>query len=117
MVALRHIRHYLTEVRPSRGPDGTLQTALFPSPRGGHYTREAFWQIAQRYAAAAGIVPLPSPQSLRHSFASHLLQRGTELHDVQALLGHAYLSTTALYTHVSPSRALAAQHGSQPRAR
>jgi integrase/recombinase XerD len=116
-VALRHIRHYLTEVRPSRGPGGTLQTALFPSPRGGHYTREAFWQIVRRYAAAAGIVPLPSPQKLRHSFASHLLQRGAELHDVQALLGHAHLSTTALYAHVSPGRPRAAQHKSQPRAR
>jgi integrase/recombinase XerD len=92
------------------------ETALFASPRGGHFTREAFWQMVRRYAVAAGIVPLPSPHKLRHSFATHLLRGGADLRAVQAMLGHADLGTTEIYTHVAQDHVRAAHAKSHPRA-
>ncbi len=113
-VALEHLERYMREVRPAHARAG--EAALFASPRGGHYTREAFWNIVRRYATAAGIVPLPSPHKLRHSFATHLLRGGADLRAVQAMLGHADLATTEIYTHVAPDHVRAAHKKSHPRA-
>jgi integrase/recombinase XerD len=113
-VALDRVIRYVRDVRPRVArPD---ETALFVSPRGGHYTREAFWQMVRRYAVAAGIVPLPSPHRLRHSFATHLLRGGADLRAVQAMLGHADLGTTEIYTHVAHDHVRAAHAKSHPRA-
>jgi integrase/recombinase XerD len=113
-VALDRVARYVREVRPRIASAG--ETALFASPRGGHYTREAFWLIVRRCAVTAGIVPLPSPHKLRHSFATHLLRGGADLRAVQAMLGHADLGTTEIYTHVAQDHVRAAHAKSHPRA-
>jgi len=113
-VALDHATRYLRDGRGRSARPG--ETALFPSPRGGPFTRQAFWRIVRRCAVAAGIVPLPSPHKLRHSFATHLLRGGADLRAVQAMLGHADLGTTEIYTHVAPDHIRAAYDKSHPRA-
>jgi integrase/recombinase XerD len=116
-VALELVTQYLAAVRPRQAQaNGSDETALFVSPRGGHFTRESFWRMVRRYAVAAGIVPLPSPHKLRHSFATHLLRGGADLRAVQAMLGHADLGTTEIYTHVAPDHVRAAYDKSHPRA-
>jgi integrase/recombinase XerD len=113
-VALEHISRYVSEVRPRLAPAGA--TALFVSPRGRHFRREVFWRIVRKYAVVAGIVPLPSPHKLRHSFATHLLRGGADLRAVQAMLGHADLGTTEIYTHLTQDHVRAAHAKSHPRA-
>jgi len=120
-VALEHATRYLNEVRPRQVANGSARGAadptLFVSPRGpGSFTREGFWRMVRRYAVVAGIVPLPSPHKLRHSFATHLLRGGADLRAVQALLGHADLGTTEIYTHVAQDHVCAAHAKSHPRA-
>lgn len=114
-VALGWVERYLREARPLVAAEG--ETALFASPHGGHYTREHFWRLVRDYAVQVGIVPLPSPHKLRHSFATHLLRGGANLRAVQAMLGHADLGTTEIYTHVAPDHVRAAHARSHPRAR
>lgn len=113
-VALGFVERYLREVRPRVAAEG--ETALFASPRGGRYTREHFWRLVRQYAVQAGIVPLPSPHKLRHSFATHLLRGGADLRAVQAMLGHANLGTTEIYTHVAQDHVRAAHRKAHPRA-
>lgn len=114
-VAREWLERYITQARPQLL--GQHQTnALFVTVRGKHageaMTRVMFWQLIKRYALQADIqVPL-SPHTLRHAFATHLLNHGADLRAVQMLLGHADISTTTIYTHIARERlkTLHAQH-------
>jgi len=102
-VALDWLREYLTLARPVL-LRGRASDVLFPSNRGGMMTRQAFWYAVKRHTAVAGIDRNISPHTLRHAFATHLVNHGADLRVVQLMLGHADLSTTQIYTHVARAR-------------
>lgn len=109
--ALWWLEAYLREARPEI-LGARLSEAVFITGRGGPLTRQAFWHRIRRHARAAGIQRDISPHTLRHAFATHLLNHGADLRSVQLLLGHADLSTTQIYTHVARHRlqSLHAEH-------
>lgn len=109
-VALYWVVRFIEEVRDDLAPAGSH--VVFPSRRGRPMTRQTFWYAIKRYAALAGIRNPISPHTLRHAFATHLVDNGADLRAVQMMLGHADLSTTQIYTHVAQQRLkhLVAEH-------
>jgi integrase/recombinase XerD len=97
------LRRYLAQAR-ALILKGQASDAMFVTARGGAMTRQMFWNIVKRYALAAGITTPLSPHTLRHAFATHLLNHGADLRAVQMLLGHADIGTTTIYTHVARER-------------
>jgi integrase/recombinase XerD len=96
------VRRYLREARPRLVKRGSQW--LFVNARGGPLSRVGFWKLLKEYGLKAGITRDISPHVLRHSFATHLLDRGADLRAIQMMLGHADLSTTQIYTHVLEAR-------------
>jgi len=109
--AIEWLQRYLNEAR-AKLLHGQTSDALFPTARGAAMTRQAFWHNLKRYTRVAGIATHLSPHTLRHAFATHLLNHGADLRVVQMLLGHVDLSTTQIYTQVARERLkqLHAQH-------
>ncbi|MYN09635.1 site-specific tyrosine recombinase XerD [Pseudoduganella aquatica] len=109
--ARQWIERYMKEARWAI-LDGQQDDALFVTGRGGPMTRQMFWVIIKKHAHKAGITSPLSPHTMRHAFATHLLNHGADLRVVQLLLGHADISTTQIYTHVARERLkhLHAQH-------
>ena len=102
--AVARIEDYLRGARGDLLKGAGVSDALFVTRRGGAMTRQAFWYLIRRYAEQAGIRRHLSPHTLRHAFATHLLNHGADLRVVQMLLGHSDLSTTQIYTHVARAR-------------
>jgi integrase/recombinase XerD len=94
-----------------------VQEALFVNQRGERLTRQGLWLIIKEYARRVGIAVEVTPHTLRHSFATHMLNNGADLRNVQALLGHANIATTQVYTHVSNDRLREVYNDAHPRAK
>ena len=109
------IRLYLSSAR-ERLLAGRRSRDLFVTPRGRRMTRQGFWKLLARHARAAGIARPVSPHQLRHSFATHLLAGGADLRAVQAMLGHADVATTQIYTHVEREQVKRLYQKHHPRA-
>ncbi len=112
--AIRAVKKYLKKVRPKL-TRGANPPVLFLSRLGRKMSRQTFWKLTKRYALRAKLRKPITPHTLRHSFATHLLERGADLRVVQELLGHADVSTTQVYTHVDKERLKAIHHKYHPR--
>jgi integrase/recombinase XerD len=108
----RQTSRALSPLRPRRGAEGDL---LFVNARGSRLSRVGFWKILKRYGRRANVSRSLSPHVVRHSFATHLLERGADLRAIQMMLGHADLSTTQIYTHVLEARLRAIYDRFHPR--
>jgi integrase/recombinase XerD len=114
--AVGAVKEYLNEVRPRLARDSE-EKALFLNRRGERLTRQGLWQILKGYAKEAELGVEITPHTLRHSFATHMLSRGADLRSVQELLGHANISTTQVYTHLTTEHIRSAYQKSHPRAK
>jgi integrase/recombinase XerD len=110
------VKKYIGEDRP-RLAHGRKEEALFLNARGDRLTRQGFWQKLKEYAKSAGLDAQISPHTLRHSFATHMLSGGADLRSVQELLGHANISTTQVYTHLTTEHVRRTYDKSHPRAK
>jgi integrase/recombinase XerD len=117
--AAEWVRRYARDGRPPLAQRSarkrTAAPRLFLNGRGGALSRVGFWKVLKRYGGRAGIKSAISPHVLRHSFATHLLERGADLRAIQMMLGHADLSTTQIYTHVLEARLRSAYERFHPR--
>jgi integrase/recombinase XerD len=113
--ALKALRMYLERGRPAL-VKGAPEAHLFVNFRGGQLTRQGLYKIVRRHAVTAGLADRMSPHTLRHTFATHLLAGGCDLRSVQEMLGHADVSTTQLYTHLSSERLKDVYFRAHPRA-
>jgi integrase/recombinase XerD len=113
--AVARLHAYLAGPR-DRCMRGVRTAQVFVNGRGTGMTRQGFWKLLRGYARQAGITKPMSPHTLRHSFATHLLERGADLRSVQQMLGHSDISTTQIYTHVLEARLRAAYQRYHPRA-
>ena len=109
------VAEYVKEARPHLVPDSG-ERALFLNRRGDRLTRQGFWQILKGYAKSAKLDAAVTPHTLRHSFATHMLSGGADLRSVQELLGHANISTTQVYTHLTSEHVRRTYEKSHPRA-
>jgi len=112
--AAHWLERYLRQGRPELVGHGPVE-AVFVSRRGAGMTRQNFWMLIKRYARQAGVSAKLSPHTLRHAFATHLLEHGADLRAVQMLLGHRDLSTTQIYTHVTRARLKSLHERHHPR--
>ncbi len=112
--AIDYIEQYLASARHSL-VSAKQSSHLFLSNRGSGMSRQAFWQMIKKYTRIAGIQTIVSPHSLRHAFATHLLNHGADLRTLQMLLGHTDLSTTQIYTHVATARLQSIHQKHHPR--
>ena len=113
--AVKWVRQYLSAARPSVLA-GRSSPWLFVNARGNRLSRVGFWKILKTHGRRAGLPRDLSPHVIRHSFATHLLERGADLRSIQSLLGHADISTTQIYTHVLEARLKAMYDAFHPRA-
>jgi integrase/recombinase XerD len=114
--AREKLSRYMSQIRP-RLLKGKASSFVFTNRSGNPLSRQGFWKLIRRYALSAGIDKRVTPHTLRHSFATHLLEGGADLRSVQSMLGHADISTTQIYTHVDGARLKAVHRQFHPRER
>ncbi|MFC5988043.1 site-specific tyrosine recombinase XerD [Marinicrinis lubricantis] len=116
-ICIDFLNRYLSAARPVLTKKKPDEASLFVNQAGGRMTRQGFWKIIKKYALQLGIRQEITPHTLRHSFATHLLENGADLRAVQEMLGHADISTTQIYTHVTKSKMKEIYDQTHPRAK